>query len=289
MQLLLSVLDILSGLPTFPVKFAAVTSKFAADNIMSTFEWKSETCATLFPVLLTMFFLAVFVVFTKLLWLALAPRHTKTDTLKYQQNFANLRYKIMFHTFVIVVLINIWKEMKSAVLVVDFEEILKVKTTKPWLCSIIDAERHSSDSLLASIVLYTLIVLSWKAPDSLFEQELVFMFTCKCMQFLYIHCIGRNFDTWSCVALGVIFAAWCAKHGRAIFQRKGIKLHREVLPLLPCFLPFKVGIWWFFVTGVFGLVHASISVQSFQSKGNEKYERVLDRLWFTEAVSTLRP
>jgi hypothetical protein len=289
LELLLSVLDLLSALPMIPVQVAAVTSKFAADNIMSTLEWKSETCATLFPVLLAILFLAVFVVFTKQLWLALAPRHTKTDTLKHQQNFANLRYKIMFYTFMIVVIINIWKEMKSAFLVLDFEEILNVKTTKSWLCSIIDVERHSSDSLLASIVLYTLFVIALKAPDSPFEQELVVMFTSKCVQFLYIHCIDRNFDKWSYVALGVIFVAWCAKHRRAICQRKGIKLHREVLPLLPCFLPVKVGIWWFFVTGVFGLVYASTSVLSFQSQGNEKYERVLDRLWFTEAMMTLRP
>lgn len=289
LELLLLVLELLSALPMIPVQVAAMTSKFAADNIMSTFECKSETCATLFPVLLAILFLAVFVVFTKQLWLALAPRHTKTDTLKYQQNFANLRYKIMFYTFVIVVLINIWKEMKSAFLVLDFEEILNVKTTKSWLCSIIDVERHSSDSLLASIALYTLFVIALKAPDSPFEQELVVMFTSKCMQFLYIHCIGRNFDKWSYVALGVIFVAWCAKHGRAIFQRKGINLHREVLSLLPCFLPVKVGIVWFFVTGVFGLVHASTSIIFFRSKGNEKYERVLDRLWFTEAVLTLRP
>ena len=289
LKLLLSVLDLLSALPMFPVKFAAVTSKFAADNIMSTFEWKSETCATLFPVLLAISLLAVFIFFVKLLWSVLGPRHTKNDTLKYNQTFANLRYKSILYAFVTIVLVLAWKEIKSTFLDVDVEEILNVKTTKPWLCSIIDVERHSSDSLLASIVLYTLIVLSWKAPDSPFEQELVFMFTCKCMQFLYIHCIGRNFDTWSCVALGVIFVAWCAKHCRAIFQRKGINLHREVLPLLPCFLPFKVGIVWFLLTGVFGLVHMSISVLSFQSKGNEKYGRVLDRLWFTEAVSTLRP
>jgi hypothetical protein len=106
LELLLSVLDLLSVLPMFPVKFAAVTSKFAADYIMSTFEWKWETCATLFPVLLAILFLAVFVFLTTQLWLAFAPRHTKTDTLKYQQMFASLRNKIMFYTFVIVLLIN---------------------------------------------------------------------------------------------------------------------------------------------------------------------------------------
>lgn len=279
-------LNLLHEMPLTHLDVFNTAVNLGAQKISSYFNLTSK----LYSVLVATFLFTSLLFLCKKVWSVFCAKLTNADFLGPVKFFTDFRKTSMFWSFAASIALALWMEIKKTLDVLDPNNILTTNAKTPWLCVFMTQENSASDSLLVITTIFAAYVMTWKEPVLQFHQQLLVMFRCKCLKKLFIHCLARNFDQWSCVALGVVFIYWLAVFIALLKgEWKGTKIQNWILSLIPCFVSLKFGIMLFCVTGMFGLVQAIMSITSVEKAGNNKYQRVLFYLWLTEALLSLRP
>jgi hypothetical protein len=276
--------DLLRDLHMAPVYGIDMAANFGAHVIRLYFGFESELC----PVLLAIFLQALLLITCKWIWGKICVEFTKTHFLSAIKFFSACRRTLLCLGFVASAALIFWQELKKELECLDPNQIFNTDAKTPWICVFVTQGHSVSLSLLSLSTVYTLYVWSWKEPGEHFHKQLLVILRVKCMTTLYIHCIARSFDRWSCFALVVVFIYWCKIFIALVNgERKGIK--NWILPVFPCFVSVKFGMVFFGATLMIGIVQMVMSTNSMKKEENKKCKGVLKRIWWTELFVSFRP
>jgi len=276
----------ISNLPMTPLLVPEMAANFGAHEIGSYLTIESKLYLELLLVLLATLSLGLFLILCRWIWSEIHEMITNGVILDTARLFSRVRNTLVILGFIAAFVAFFWREMKKALEMFEPNDIFGTDVKISWFCEVVMQEQYTTVSLLVITTIFTLYVMSWKEPASRFHKELLSMFRYKCVNMLYMHCIGRGFDRWSWLALGVVFIWCCAMF---VAMPKGDWKVSRILPLIPCFVSLKLGTKLFGVTLMVGLVRAVMSVNSVANEGNKKHARVLRELWFTEFLLSLQP